>query len=300
MFSRLVFRRAPALVLLLLTGWLAASPAVGADAAPDLNAVLQSASEAFRAGRADESLRLLDKAITAHPADPRPRLLRARAYDTLGRYDEAVADCDVGLAQKSDLTPSLWQERGELNFKRARFTESVADFDRYLALEPNRRPEHWQRGLSLYYAGRFKDGQAQFELHQTVNSQDVENAVWHFLCVARTSGVTNARASLIKITGDTRVPMREVHNLFAGTGTAEQVLASAAAARPGQRRSSMNLLYAHLYLGLYYEALGDTALAKKHLYEAADRYAGADYMSVTAKVHARLYREGRLPVRPAK
>src|SRR6266853_660464 len=56
----------------------------------------------------------------------------------------------------------------------------------------------------------------QFELHQTVNDNDVENAVWHYLCVARLAGVEKAHASLIRIQRDSRVPMMAVYALFGG------------------------------------------------------------------------------------
>ncbi len=43
---------------------------------------------------------------------------------------------------------------------------------------PGAEPELWQRGLALYYTERFADGQKQFELHKTVNPNDVENRAW--------------------------------------------------------------------------------------------------------------------------
>ena len=63
--------------------------------------------------------------------------------------------------------------------------ESLADFDKFLALRPAEKNGHWKRGISLYYAGRFEDGKKQFEGYENVDTNDVENAVWHFLCNAR-------------------------------------------------------------------------------------------------------------------
>ena len=71
------------------------------------------------------------------------------------------------------------------DFERGRFAESAAGFDRLVKIAPESAPQLWQRGIALYYAGLFKDCRAQFELHRTVNPDDVENAFWHFLCVAR-------------------------------------------------------------------------------------------------------------------
>jgi len=183
------------------------------------------------------------------------------------------------LAPAQD-SPAFYNRRGEDHFRAGRIAESIADFDRAIKLEPRLAPQHWQRGISLYYANRFADGQAQFELHQTVNPSDVENAVWHFLCVARASGVAKARASLIPIPQDTRVPMMQIHDLFSGKGTVEDVL------KPARGRDA--LFYAHLYLGLYYEVTGDAAQAKKHMRLATHDYSVDHYMGDVARVHEKL------------
>mgnify|MGYP000446850332 CR=1 FL=1 len=41
-----------------------------------------------------------------------------------------------------------------------------------------------------------EEGRKLFELHRSVNPQDVENAAWHFLCAARVDGLEKARAQL--------------------------------------------------------------------------------------------------------
>ena len=153
---------------------------------------------------------------------------------------------------------------------------------------PEQEPNHWQRGISLYYAGEYERGRKQFELHQTVNSNDVENAVWHFLCVARANGLDNARAALIPIKGDARVPMAEVHTLFAGKAKPEDVLKAAGLGGPPTLRLNRQLFYAHLYLGLYFEALGDDQKAREHIAQAAGPYQTGDYMGDVARVHLEL------------
>lgn len=176
--------------------------------------------------------------------------------------------------------------RGVESFFAAKPRESVAAFDKLIALEPGLKPQLWQRGLSLYLAGDYQAGREQFEVHQTVNGHDVENAAWHFLCVARTEGVEAARKALIPIEGDTRVPMKEVHDLFAGRGSAEAVLR---AAETGEGEALRNhRCYAHLYLGLYYEAIGIEDKAKEHLRKAAVDYRMDHYMGRCAQVHVKV------------
>jgi lipoprotein NlpI len=167
-------------------------------------------------------------------------------------------------------------------FEKGRFVESARAFDELAQAVPDQAPQLWQRGIALYYAGRYDDCRRQFESHRTVNPNDVENAVWHFLCVARGGSAAKARAALLPVGPDARVPMREVYQMFRGTLTPEQVL-SAAGSQPAA------LFYAHLYVGLYFEAQGMTARALEHLkIAAADRFEReGGYMHMVARVHAR-------------
>jgi lipoprotein NlpI len=176
--------------------------------------------------------------------------------------------------------PSL-REAEEL-FLTNRVEESLVAFDR-LAADAEAMPYLWQRGIAQYYAGKFAEGRAQFEAHRKVNPNDVENAAWHFLCVARADGVEAARRALLPVGPDARVPMREVLDLFAGKGTEADVL-RAANTREGLLLRNQ-LCYAHLYLGLYAEAAGDAAAARKHLTLAARDFAMDHYMGRVAQVH---------------
>lgn len=177
-------------------------------------------------------------------------------------------------------------QRGVQMFFDAKPKESVEAFDALLNLEPKAKPELWQRGLSLYYTGDFKAGREQFETHQTYNTNDVENAAWHFLCVAKAESVEAARKVLIPIEGDTRVPMKQVHELFAGKATPDNVLK---AAESGEGETLRNhRCYAHLYLGLYFESIGDNAKAKEHMVKAATDFKMDHYMGKVAQVHCKL------------
>lgn len=190
-------------------------------------------------------------------------------------------------APAEEKSPEAWMEQGVTAFFEARIAESVAAFDEVAKAAPQAKPRLWQRGLALYYAERFQEGREQFEIHQTVNAHDVENAAWHFLCVARLEGVETARKHLIPIRGDSRVPMSQVHELFAGKGSVEAVLEAAGAGEESERRRN-HLCYAHLYLGLYFEALGDEAKAREHILKAAKDYEMDHYMGKTAVTHAKV------------
>jgi lipoprotein NlpI len=186
------------------------------------------------------------------------------------------------------MAPAARDRRGAEYFKLGKVKEAIEDFDAYLKIHPKQLPEHWRRGIALYYAGRYKEGVEQFETHQTVNPEDVENAVWHYLCKAKTDGVDKARASFIKITKDGRVPMKEIHALFAGTGKPADVLAAAEAGKPDAEDLKERRFYANLYLGLYYEAQGDEKKAVEHLTAAVDKYKIGHYMWDVGNVDLKL------------
>ena len=178
-------------------------------------------------------------------------------------------------------------DRATAHFQAGRVAESAAEFDNVVKLAPDYAPQLWQRGIALYYAGRFRDCRAQFESHRTVNPDDVENAAWHFLCVARAESVERARAALLPVGPDSRVPMREVYEMFRGAIGPEKVLAAGGGSPAAE-------FYAHLYVGLYFEAIGRKADALVHITAAAaDRYASVGgYMNLVARVHLGILQRG--------
>ena len=169
------------------------------------------------------------------------------------------------------------------DFLAGRVAESVTGFDQVVTLAPEAAPQLWQRGIALYYVGRYRDCRAQFESHRTVNPNDVENPAWHFLCVARAESPDKARAALLPVGPDQRSPMREIYQMFKGTLSPDAVVKAG-----GSDLSSQ--FFAELYVGLYYDALGDTTRAKQHLSIAASsRFADVGgYMYRVATLHPAL------------
>lgn len=232
-----------------------------------------------------EALRICDKAAAAFPSNAQPLSVRARLLDRSRRYAEAIKDLDAALKLEPKAA-QLWQARGEVHFKAGHFKESVADFDRVLEFSPDQAPHHWQRGISLYYAGRFSDGRKQFESHRAVNPNDVENAAWHFLCAARESSVADAREIILPVGKDGRAPMPEIYELYRGKSSVDQVLTAATRAMSEPRQQSA-MFFADLYLGLYFEATGNTAKAREYIQRAAHAPGTDHYMGDVARVHLR-------------
>lgn len=190
----------------------------------------------------------------------------------------------LSSAAWAQLSPEQLQERGETSFREGKIKESVADFDEVVKQAPRYAPYNWQRGIALYYAERYQDGVAQFELHRTVNAEDVENAVWHLLCAVRAPEGTlaKAQANLIPIKDDRRIPMMLVHEMFAGKVTPEKVLEAAKAG------GDNGVFFGDLYVGLYYEAAGDAAKSLEYVKKAAENPSSGHYMGDVARVHVKL------------
>jgi len=172
-----------------------------------------------------------------------------------------IAEARVAaLPERAD----AYVRRGEVLLRLGRIAPAIADFDRASVLGPHLEPYLWQRGIARYYAGDWPGCIRQFEIHRGVNPADVENAVWHFLCVARSEGVAAARQRLLPVRHDRRVPLMEIYSLFAGRAETRTVLEAAT-----DDGSDAALFYAHLYLGLWSEVVGDADGARSHLSTAA-------------------------------
>ena len=220
------------------------------------------------------------RSVSSEPVEP------AEVEPPTGDVDEGeAAESAEAVDPEPALSPREHDRRGDEHLKAGRFERAISDFDVFLESEPEFEPHHWRRGIAYYYAGRHSDGAAQFELHRSVNPDDVENAVWHFLCKARASGVEAARAALLPVGPDPRTPMMTVYEMFAGRAAPAAVLREAAVARIPSEDA---LFYAHLYIGLLAEALGKMDEARHHIGLSATTHARPHYMGDIARMHAAL------------
>lgn len=258
----------------------------------------EQAVAAWKAGKHREAVELVSKALNQHPKEGRLWHFRAQMRLLMKDGKGALHDLDEAVKLDDD-SAFLRQERATLRFRAGLLQEAVSDFDKANELSPQLAPQNWQRGIALYYVGRYADGRKQFELHRTVNPEDVENAAWHFLCTARADGLEEAKKTLIGVKADRRVPMAEIQRLFAGEGTVDDVFAAArkegTEGQPLQERE----FYAHLYVGLHFEAHMRADEARRHIEDAA-RLAPADnYMGQVARIHAEQLKLAAAPVAPA-
>jgi lipoprotein NlpI len=234
----------------------------------------------------DEQIAEATRALEADPNGKEALARRAALYAAAGKSELAIGDFDR-LLQLDPSRAEAYDARGSEQFKLGHIDESIADFDRFLKLRPDQEPWHWKRGISDYYAGRYDEGRKQFQAYQTVDDNDVENAVWCYLCTAKTKGVDVARREMLDIKRDPRPVMMEVYDLFRGKAAPDAVLEAVEKGSPSPEEQNVRLFYAHLYLGLYFESLGQRAKAKEHIVAAAEKHKLANhYMWNVAEVHA--------------
>jgi lipoprotein NlpI len=275
----------PLLVAFFLTCLLPAS--VRCETAKEIRS---QARAAWKAGQAEKALKLADRAIALSPKEADGQLLRGQLLEALFRHDAAVE----AFTRSLELNPksaAAYDHRGSEQFKRGKIAESLRDFDRALKLEPSAGPGHWKRGITLYYLGKYDEGRKQFKGYEKVDTNDVENAVWHFLCAVRAENLAKARASMLKIGRDARVPMMRVYDLYRGSCKPADVLAAAEAGKPTDAERKQRLFYAHLYLGLNYDVTGNARKALEHMTLAAEKYRIPHYMGDVARVHLDLLRK---------
>jgi lipoprotein NlpI len=284
-------------ILTVFTSFALGSLVMGADKTPSaLDQQIQQANDAYRSGRFGEALTIVSAEVKKAPNNLDIRMFRAQLLGALAKRagtTEVALKFNAGAAADYSEVIRLqprsevaYQERGSAHFRQAMIEESIKDWDKYIELKPESEPYHWQRGIAHYYAGRFADGRKQFEMHQTVNSADVENAVFHYICTARSLGIERAKKDLIPIAGDRRIPMMEIHGLYAGKNTVEEILKQANTGTPDAVEHQA--FYAHYYIGLYFESHGQNAKGREHIMKAAQLAANAGYMGDCAKVHAML------------
>lgn len=244
---------------------------------------LTRAREAQSRGMHKRAIEMAEQAMGAAPKDPRPYYVRAHSYEATRQF--GLAETDLGSAiELSPTEPALVLQRGTLRLKMAEFPGAVGDLDRYVELRPGKAPELWQRGIALFYAGRYADGRKQFELHRTVNPGDVENSAWHYACIAKLEGAAAARSAWLPVSGDSRVPMSQIQDLFLGKATPEDVLRAAEGpVLPAAQNAAR--FYAHFYLSLFHGTEGRRELEAKGAAEAAKLAPDMGLMGDIARVH---------------
>jgi lipoprotein NlpI len=198
------------------------------------------------------------------------------------RHQQAIAAARTALAEAP--AAAAHARLGDALLRGGEVAEAVQQFDQAIEKNPAIEPYLWQRGIALYFAEEYAAGQRQFEKHRKVNPNDVENAAWHFLCVAKAEGVQKARQLVLPAPGDRRPPMTQILEYLNG-GKAEAIEAAVEAEQGSPNAYRAARFYADLYLGLVADAAGQRAAALRAMERAAD-VPMTHYMADVARLYA--------------
>jgi len=211
--------------------------------------------------------------------------LREQGFAALQKRDAqaAVAAADA-LVNQYATQPVAWRLAGDLYLRAGEVKQAIVQFQRYVERVPEHEPDLWQYGIALAFDGQFEAGRKLFELHRTVNPNDVENALWHYYCVAKASSAQAARAGLLPAPGDRRPPMEELLKLYRGEADEAVVRAAIEQFPKGSRDYDAALFYGELYLAMFADAQGD----RKRAIELATKAAAAkdvNYMTDVGRIY---------------
>lgn len=157
---------------------------------------------------------------------------------------------------------------------------AIERFDAAERLLPSVAPRLWQRGIAYYYAGEYGKGADQFKLDLEVNSHDVEESIWHFMCNAMLKGIEFAQKELLEIDDERRAACRLAYETFRGEIAVEQLEDF-----DRESVSKHDRFYRELYAGLWYEVNGNEDKARECMLQAARDPLENDYMSRIAVMH---------------
>lgn len=209
------------------------------------------------------------------------RIAGLRGLEKGDREEASGAAGRLLLHHEND--PRAIRLAGDLLLRAGKINSAIQQFERYIELVPGDRPELWQYGVALTLANRYEDGRKLFEQHRVVNPNDVENAAWHFLCVAKASGLDDAKKLVLPAPDDPRVPMGEIRRLLID-GDEQRVWDGVNRLPEGSNDRNEASFYANLYLGLYAHALNNPTKAKR-LVAAALKTGQVNYMTDVARVY---------------
>lgn len=211
--------------------------------------------------------------------------LREAGFVALAKRDsEKVISTADALIQNHASDSSAWRLAGDLYLRAGDYKKAIVQFKRYIERHPEHEAELWQHGIALAFDGQFDEGRKLFELHRTVNPNDVENALWHFYCVAKSSSVEKARSGLLPAPGDRRAPMEELLQLYRGEADEAAVRTAIDQWPKGTRNHDSAVFYGELYLAMHADSMGD----RKRAIELAEKAATAkevNYMTDVGRIY---------------
>lgn len=274
----------------LTIAFLTASITMSTARADEVDDALQKVRAALKRYDTENALKAAEAALKLAPKNAAAWYLNGEALGQARRHDEAIKSFDKAYELDNKLMAAINQRGGE-KFKKGDIKGSLEDFEAYIKFRPEAYDDHWRYGISLYYAGKFEEGAKQFKAGEKAFGSDAENAFFHYICNARKEGFEKARKNILKIGTDTRVPMMKIYDMIQGKAKPDEVVETAEKAKLNKEDKNEALFYAHLYVGLNYEAEGNAGKCEEHLKIAVEKHKIGHYMWDVGNVHLQLMKK---------
>lgn len=128
---------------------------------PENQAALQRLADLLaKVGRPEDSLACCSRLVSVAPT-PDFYVLRAHAFERLGRRAEALSDFNAAIDLERD-NPLSWAERGAFLVKDTKFPEAISDLSRALELDPHDAKSYASRAQAYRKLERFSQAIADY------------------------------------------------------------------------------------------------------------------------------------------
>jgi lipoprotein NlpI len=212
---------------------------------------------------------------------------RAATALRAGDREGAIKAAEAMLNNRPD-DPSTMMMAADVYLRCNKPDLAVPLYDRYIEANPQSMPQLWQRGIALYFIGKHAEAAEQFVEHRRVNPHDVENAAWHYLCLAKAESIDKANESVLPAPNDPRIPMAEVQQMLLKRDPS--LVSDRMSKVPTESRQYASaMFYGNFYLGLYADANGDQKTALDKMTQSA-KDAPRHYMGDISRVYAEFLR----------
>jgi len=149
-------------------------------------------------GKVQDALAAIERAIQIDPALAAAHGNHGDLLATLGRHQDAVASYDRAIAIEPDAVAN-WLNRGAVLFELGRYDEALIDFDRVAELAPDFAQAHFNRANTLLRQGRDPEALAAFDRGLALDPTNVEGLYGRGSILARLDRPTEAAASFERL-----------------------------------------------------------------------------------------------------
>ena len=127
-----------------------------------LERLLNKADDFKEAGRFEEALKELTKAIEIAPYDPDVHLSIALTYDAMEDFETSIRYFRKSLNLNSE-DPYIWTQLGITLSRMSRYSESIDAFEQALEIDPEHVFSKWHLALAYRTTGLYEDALRNFE-----------------------------------------------------------------------------------------------------------------------------------------